>query len=147
MFARQRPETKRRLPDKSWHGPFHVSHDKGYEISGHLNGIGEVHNLLAISDRFRNYRGVRDCGQTGIDNEGGGDHSLEVWLIPAGKSSTGIGRFKLSGCHRLRHSRLVFVCDAVEAAEFVVELATKSEMQAPCSRRDRLGQRELATLE
>ena len=61
-FPRDGPQAKRGLADHHWFGRLDPAYDERDQVGGHLNRIGEVHDLLPTRKRFGCDHGIGDCG-------------------------------------------------------------------------------------
>ena len=88
-------------------------------------------DFLVPLDGFRYDHAVRHGSEGLVDHQRGGKDRLEIRFIPTRKRAPGIGRFKLSGRHRLGCPSLIFVRAPIESSKRIVERAAKHHMQPP----------------
>src|SRR5438034_9014642 len=90
--------------------------NENIQVTGHRRRRGEAH-LFAASDFFLalNWH-VRDSEPVFRHDRGQLEARAKDWLVPAGKKSTGIGRFKLASQHGLPSATALLLIPHVEKA-------------------------------
>ena len=114
-------------------GCFQSADHEGQQVSGHRDGVGKAHYLLAALNGFGADRGIGDGLECRINDERGREHCLERRLIPAGQSTAGVGGLELRGGEVTEVARCILVLAAIETPEFVVECALEGQMKLPCA--------------
>ena len=146
-FARDGPESQRCLADKCRSRRVDPTDDKGDQISGHLDCVGEAQNFLVSLNGLRCEGAVRNSAKRSVDHQCRGEDGFEVRFIPAWKGASGVRRFELRGCHRLVCTGLVFIGAAIEPSELIVKRTLKGDVQLPLARSHWLKDRQSASLE
>ena len=124
------------------------AHHERHQVGGHAHGLGESDTDPVIAQILALHLGtVGDGGEPVGDDQGDGEHGLEVGFVPAWEGAPGIGRLELRGGDRVDVAVVVGVGGTVEAVELIVELAAERQVQRPGAWIGGIGKAERGTLQ
>ena len=143
LFPSGRPHRHPGIVDRFLLDRGQIPHHESQQVSGHNRRFGEHHRLIAgVQPRLVDNRRVGDRHHIGGNVQRQLKSGFARRFIPAGKGPPRVRGLELSGRQVSRFPFRVHILAAVKAAQLVVQLPGKAQIQLGCAGIDRLGKRQ-----